>query len=167
MLKITFTVKTTIVLNKKAYESILDKTKTYECRISYPNKKITNVLKGDIISLRCGQAAPVSAHVKVLRVEYFNTFEEMLRACDYKQCVPYVNSFDDAVKLYHSLGRVDENGISTYTVDVQKYGAVAIQIELLDENCEYVEVKQQKKSKVKTVQKKIVNKNMKENKECN
>lgn len=103
-----------IGIESSLLHEILQGNKTIEGRLGKP--KFLRLRKGDSISLRediwkNGElilSKPNSAVVTIKQLLYFETFEEMLSAVDYKAAIPFAVSKADAINIYKKIYSPEE-----------------------------------------------------------
>lgn len=109
-------------------DDILNGQKTIDIELGKP--EIIKIKDGDIISIRRDiwqdekiiKSYKDATRIYVEQVLYFETFQEMLSALDYKEIIPNAKSSNDVLRLYHKL----------YTAkDEEEFGVVAILFELV------------------------------------
>lgn len=116
-----------IGIESSVLKQILSGTKTIEVRLGKP--KFLKMRVGDNIALReeVWQDGTIiretheQGRIKITQLLYFENFDEMLGAIDYKATLPLAESKADALKTYRQF--YSKN-------DEYEYGVVAITFEL-------------------------------------
>ncbi|XP_066921082.1 uncharacterized protein [Clytia hemisphaerica] len=60
---------------------------------------------------------------KILKVEFFDTIEDMLKLCGLSNCLPGITSYEEGVQIYH--------GFPNYAEREKLYGAIGIYVQVL------------------------------------
>ena len=60
---------------------------------------------------------------KILKVEFFDTIEDMLKVSGLSNCLPGITSYKEGVEIYH--------GFPSYAEREKLYGAIGIYVEVL------------------------------------
>ena len=102
-------------IQEKYFKQIESEEKTFELRL-YDEKR-QKIEKGDIIEFKCGNE---SFRYLVKSIEVYNTFEEALKKCKLKNCLPDDKTYQEGVEVYHA--------IPGYKEGEKKYGVCAIEL---------------------------------------
>jgi ASC-1-like (ASCH) protein len=108
-----------ISLRKIYVDAIKNGSKTIEGRIN----------SGFFKTLKSGQTVKFfskegNVTCKIVKIAFYKSFKEMLETEGFKNCIPEVNSLEDAVKIYDS--------IPGYSFKANKFGVLAIHLEKIN-----------------------------------
>lgn len=105
-------------LSSPHFEDMLEGRKRYEVRLWDDKRKA--IKKGSAIAFTHDQNEELSFTRIVANVEVFSTFAELFDVHDVRSVVPSVNSLDEAVALYESIGGYKEGqheyGVACFTL---------------------------------------------------
>ena len=110
-------------LRKIYFEKIKSGEKIYEIRLNDEKRKLIQI--GDVITFKNEQNLSEIIQTKVLDLIYFKSFKEMAETLPLSKISFENSSKDEVEQVYHTFySAKDEN----------KYGVVAIKIELINKN---------------------------------
>lgn len=106
-----------VSVNQRALKNILCNNKRIEGRL----------LKGIFLKMNIGDEFTfynnnVFCNVKVIKINCYNNFYEMLSNENFKKILPYCSNLEDGLDLYHNI----------YKKNINKYKVLAIHFNLLN-----------------------------------
>jgi ASC-1-like (ASCH) protein len=105
-----------ISINKRALDNIIFGKKTIEGRL----------VKGIFDNIKIGDECTfynrnISCNVKITKINYYNSFYELLEGEKLDKILPYCDTIFDGIELYNKI----------YKQQINKYPAMAIYINLI------------------------------------
>ncbi len=85
------------------FEAIKNGTKTIETRAA--TDKYRKVKEGDILIFVCSGER---LEKQIIKVEYFQGIDEMVKVIDFKKVMPFVNSVEEMKQVYFSFPNYEE-----------------------------------------------------------
>lgn len=111
-MKIVFVIRE---VDRRVFEAIKNGEKTIETRKA--NEQNLAIKKGDIAVFECGQDV---LEKEILETRHFKSIDEMLMVYNFKQIMPFVDSKEEMIKVYHSF--------PGYKEEIEKNGLVAFEL---------------------------------------
>ncbi|MFI5275570.1 MAG: ASCH domain-containing protein [Candidatus Saccharimonadales bacterium] len=117
-----------IGIESSIFAELLSGQKTLEGRLGKP--KYIKLRVGNVLTVRedfwvagkLVKSAPDRAQIQITQLLYFESFEEMLGAVDYRKALPRTSSVREALNTYHRFYSAG---------DEAEYGVVAITFKLV------------------------------------
>lgn len=109
-------------LKEKYLHQIKIGQKTIEGRIF--SGKVLQMRPGDVVQFNSLQNTEDHVECHISAIEKYTSFEEMLSQCGYQNCLPDVNSLQEAINVYHQFPqyfeRAKESGVAAIHFRLEK-----------------------------------------------